>query len=121
MERTLKLIKGALISTIIFVAMTLLAGVLLSATGMPERFADFYLIAALSMACAFMGLYSGILFSKNGLFSGIVFSAILLGIILSIVSLCFAASISAYALSFQYIIPLSIGGIFGIIGTNLKN
>jgi putative membrane protein (TIGR04086 family) len=121
MEKTLKLIKGALISAVIFVVMSLVFGVLLATTEIPERYAGFYLIMALSTACAFMGLYTGNLFAKNGLFSGIVFSAVLSGFILSVAALCFSASISTSVLSFQHLIQLAFGGIFGIIGTNLKN
>jgi len=119
MERTLKLIKGTLISIIIFVLMSLLAGLLLTTTGLPERYTGFYLIIALSVSCAFMGLYAGNLLEKKGLFSGVAFSVILTGVILTIVSLCFGDFISAGALSFHYMIPLSFGGIFGIVGTNL--
>ena len=121
MNRVLKLIKGTFISIIIFVAMSLLAGLLLTVTGMPERYTGFYLIVALSASCAFAGLYAGNLSGKKGLFSGVIFSGIALAIILTATALSFSTFISADVLSFQYIIPLSFGGIFGIIGTNLKN
>jgi len=121
MERSFKLIKGTVISIVIFAVMSLLAGLLLAVTGLPERYGSVYLMITFSIACAFMGLYVGNLFGRNGLLSGIVFSAVFLGIVLIVVSLCFRAFISTEALTFQYLIPLSFGGIFGIIGTNLKN
>lgn len=121
MERTLKLCKGGLISIAIFIVITILIGILLKFTSMPERLSDIYLIIALSLSCAFMGLYSGNLFGQRGLIAGLFFSTILLGVILIITALSYQAPISSEMFSLTHLIPLVCGACSGIVGTNMKN
>lgn len=121
MGRIIKLVKGGVISIAIFVAITAVLAMLLRFSGVPEEFSWVYIVAALSAACAFMGLYSGNLFGKRGLLTGCVFSTLLLIIILLITSLCFSVNIGMDTLSVLYLIPIVIGALAGIFGANLKN
>lgn len=121
MGKIVKLLKGGVISLIIFIAITAIFGLLMRFTGLPERFAWLYLLAAITAACGYMGLYSGNLFQRRGLLVGAVFSALIASIILIGVALAFSEKLTPEILTPWYLIPVCGGGLLGAAGANLKN
>lgn len=120
MGTTLKLIKGLLISIGIFLILTMLTGILLKFTAMPEQFSNICMMASLAVACTFMGLYGGNLVGRRGLCFGLLLSVLLLIVILAAASLCFQVPISIQTLSPLYLVPLAFGMLGGIAGANIK-
>lgn len=120
MEKAGKICKGYLISLLTFGALTLVGGLLLKFTPFPENWNFYYLLAALTLVCLFIGVYMGSCFQKAGLLIGLCFSAGLLVLILLIVGACFSAVPSLSMLKSAYFLPLGAGMVGGVLGANMK-
>ncbi|MCQ4635916.1 TIGR04086 family membrane protein [Anaerovorax odorimutans] len=120
MDKITRICKGYLVSLIAFGLFTLLGALILKFTPFPESWSFFYLLAAMSLVCLFIGLYMGSFFQRAGLLTGLLFAAILLLLILLIVSACFTTFIKISMLTPVYLIPLAVGAVGGILGANMK-
>ena len=115
-----KLLKGYLLSILIFVVLTAVAALLLKFTGVPESAGWICLIAAMSLSCLFLGAFTGNLSGKRGLLYGLLASVILVALLVFFVLLCFSVQFSPEVLSWKHAIPLVFGMLGGVGGANLK-
>jgi len=116
-----KLLKGYLLSVVLFMILTIGAALLLKFTALPESTNEICLIVAMSASCLFLGLFVGNLFGKRGILYGLFFSAILMFIIFFLTLLSFSAQFTWDILNWKYAIPILFGAIGGITGANLKH
>ncbi len=115
-----KLVKGYLIAFIIFLILTVAITMFIKFTSMPESFSIYYLIVAMCIATLFLGIFSGKLIGKRGLMSAIGFSAIFVFLIIFGINCTYFQDLTLDSFNIQYMIPVIVGGIGGIIGVNAK-
>lgn len=119
-EKVMRVGRGYLISLAAFALMTVFGALLMKATPFPESWGFYYVVAAMSISCLFIGVYISGYFQKAGLLVGLCCSTVLVISILAIVSACFSQFLNVSALKPGYLIPLGVGTIGGIMGANMK-
>ena len=117
-RRSVKAYGAALLLYVLLVGVT---GLLLCCGPLPEKWIYGYMLAAECAACLFLGLLTGAIMKKRGLFYGTAHAAVF---VLLLLLLAFAASgrenpIALLRMSLLF--PLLCGGIGGILGVNRKN
>lgn len=120
MEAVLKSLKGFLYTLVLFVILTLIVGLLIKITPMPEGWSRYYLIGILSIACAFIGFYSGCLMKKRGLLYGALYAAVFILVVLIIYMAVFATGITFNAGLLKYLICALFGSVGGMFGVNMR-
>lgn len=120
MNYFLKLVKGYLMAFIIFLILTVIITMLIKFTSIPESFSIYYLITAICFATLFLGIFSGKLIGKRGLLSAIGLSAIFVFFIIFGINCTYFRDLTIDSFNIQYMIPVAVGGIGGIIGVNVK-
>lgn len=120
MDKLMRICKGSLISLLLFGLLTGAGAVILRFTPFPERWNFYWLVAAMSAACFFTGLYTAGTFRKAGLLSGISVSAVLIGVILAVACAAFSVTPAVGMLRPAYLIPIAAGALGGIFGANIK-
>ncbi|MEG2199231.1 MAG: TIGR04086 family membrane protein [Anaerovorax sp.] len=121
MEKTLKVLKGFGISILIFLLCSVIFGVLLKFTGLPEKWGIYYILISLCFASVFFGFYMGYLLKKRGLLYGFAYSAML---VIAIVYVTGVLCMQPFILGFndlRYLVCIVFGGIGGMLGVNAKN
>lgn len=120
MDKLMRICKGGLISLLLFGLLTGAGAVILRFTPFPERWNFYWLVAVISIACFFMGLYTAGTFRKAGLISGISVSVVLICVILAAVCAAFSVMPAVGMLRPAYLIPIAAGALGGIFGANIK-
>lgn len=120
MNYIFKLVKGYLIAFIIFLILTVVITMFIKFTSMPESLSMYYLLAAICFATLFLGIFSGKLIGKRGLVSAIGLSAIFVFLIIFGINCTYFQDLRLDSFNIQYMIPVAVGGIGGIIGVNAK-
>lgn len=120
MEQVMRIVKGYFISLAAFALLTGLGAVIMKLTPFPQGWGFFYIVAAMMIACFFMGLYISSYYQRAGLLVGLCCGLGLIISILAAVSACFLAGFSLSLLKPSYLLPLGAGAAGGIIGANMK-
>lgn len=115
-----KLVKGYFIAFIIFLLATFFITGLIKFTSVSEAYSFYYLLAALSVATLFLGVFSGNLIGRNGLICAAGFSLIFVFLVVFGACCAYFEQISKDTFDLRYIIPVLIGAVGGIIGVNVK-
>ncbi|MCI8631540.1 MAG: TIGR04086 family membrane protein [Firmicutes bacterium] len=121
MDKLLKIIKGYLISAVLFLIIMLVLSLIMVSTDMSMSGAKWYGCVALTVAALVFGLSAGITFQKRGLITGIGLGALYVCLFIFMVTTLFDSSFYAGITDVRYIIPVLFCGIGGMLGTNLKN
>lgn len=121
MGKTLKVLKGFAISIFIFLICSLIFGALLKFTGLPEKWAMYYILMSLCVASAFFGFYMGHILKKRGLLYGFVYAAMLVIAIVYVINTFCAQTFVVELNDLRYLICILFGGIGGMLGVNVKN
>lgn len=104
-----------------FFILSLIGGIMLKITPMPEDWGFGYLIFCISLIAMAEGAYMAAGTEKGGLISGILTALVLIILIFSWASLLFSGTADfASLMQWQYVIPLLAGAVGGIIGINVK-
>lgn len=119
MDKLIRIGKGYLIGTILFFALTIIGVFILRFTPFKEDWSFFFLLFAFAVSCLFISMYMGSFFRKGGILCGVIFSVVFILLMIIIVSLSFSTFISLDMLSTLYLIPIAVGVVGGIAGTNL--
>lgn len=118
LKRTAKIVPVALL---IFFLLSLVGGVLLKISPMPERWGYGYMIAVFTLISFMTSFYMGLGMKKAGLITGTVTSAFMILLIVLLVSACFGTGVNVNSLlRIWYLIPLCTGTLGGIIGVNVN-
>lgn len=120
MNYILKFVKGYLMSFSIFLLLSFLLAVCIKFTSMPESIAAYALIGIISVSTLFLGIFSGKIIGKNGLLWALITSGIFVFLIIFGTNCAYFKELSLGNFNIQYLIPVIIGGIGGIIGVNVK-
>lgn len=114
-------VTAAITGVIVFFILSLIGGMLLKMTPMPESWGFGYIIFIMSLICILEGLYMTAGAEKAGLALGILTGAVIIILIFTVVSLIFSGTLDMISMfRWQYLIPLFCGGAGGIMGVNIK-
>lgn len=113
-----KSIKIQVLGLISFGILTALSTLLLMVTPLKETWSYAVLITDLILSCFFVGVLEGRVVGKRGLISGIAASFVLLILILCIINSTFDGDFKPDSNDIILTIPLFIGAIGGVVGTN---
>ncbi|QHI73680.1 TIGR04086 family membrane protein [Aminipila terrae] len=120
MNYVYKLLKGYLIAFIIFFILTAVITLFIKFTSTPENLSVYYLITAMCAATLFLGIFSGKLIGRKGLLSAIGLSGIFVFFIIFTINCTYFQDLTLNSFNPQYLFPVAVGGIGGIIGVNAK-
>jgi len=113
-----KIIKIQLLGFISFGLMTLLLTAVLMFTSFKEEWSYVTLIVILCVVCFFVGILQGHAAGKRGLIVGISASLITLISILAIINMIYSDDFKLENDDFILLIPLLLGAVGGVVGTN---
>lgn len=118
LKRAAKAVPAGLL---IFFLLSLMGGVLLKISPMPESWGYGYMIVVFTIICFITSFYMGMGMEKAGLITGILTSVFMILLIYLLISVCFQAGIEINSLlRISYLIPLCVGTLGGIIGVNVN-
>lgn len=120
MEKVFKNLKGFLFAIIIYFILTLVAGVLIKLTPIPEAWSIYYVMIALCIACTFLGIYAGCCTKKRGFLYGALYSIVLILIIIIFNMMAFSTGIETDISILKYFVCVLFGSIGGMIGVNMR-
>ncbi|MDO4552237.1 MAG: TIGR04086 family membrane protein [Bacillota bacterium] len=117
--RGLRILKAFLYSTVLFLLLTGLAGLLLRFTPLPETGSPYLMIAILTVSCLFLGLCVGSAMKKGGLlYGGLCALLFLLAVLLG--NAWFLGSLQGLELfQLKYLLCLLGGAAGGVAGVHL--
>ncbi|MGI6731291.1 MAG: TIGR04086 family membrane protein [Anaerovoracaceae bacterium] len=120
METALRNLKGFVYAFILFLLLTVISGVLLRLTPMPEAWSVYYLLIAISVSCLFLGIYFGNYKGRKGFLFGALYSILFLFIILAIHTIAFSVDTFNGLSMAKFIISIIFGSVGGMIGVNMR-
>jgi putative membrane protein (TIGR04086 family) len=120
-EPLIKSIKALIIAALIFLIIITGFGLMVRFTPLPERFAMYYAMAAMCIACLFLGIYAGGLLKRRGLLYGMLYSAVFLAILLLVIVSRAGVNEGFVFLQPKYLACLLFGGLGGIAGVNMRS
>lgn len=121
MDKLLKIIKGYLISSMLFIIIMLVLAILMANTDMSMGGSTLYGCIALSVSAAVFGLSAGITFRKRGLLTGVGFGILYVCLFIFLITTMFDTGFYAGITDIRYIVPVLFCAAGGVLGTNLKN
>lgn len=115
-----KTVKAFLYASIIFAVLVAGIGLLIRFSPLPERWAMFYLLTALCIACLFLGLYAGNMMKKGGILYGALF-AVAFTLLILVLSVLITGTFSEDGIfQIRYLLCIIFGSIGGMVGVNLR-
>ena len=121
MKTVIRFICAISAAIAVFFVLSLVCGVIIKITPVPESLGFWILICVLSLVCFAAGLYAASITGNAGLVTGLAIAVTVVFVIYVIVSFVFCHGINISGiLRIPYIIPLLSGAAGGIVGTNIK-
>lgn len=121
MEKTIKVLKGFILSVCVFLVSSLIFGLLLKFTDLPEKWGMYYILASLCLGSLFFGFYMGHILKRRGVLYGMIYAAMLVIPIVYVITVCLSLEFSIGINDMRYFACLIFGGIGGMLGVNMKN
>lgn len=120
MNYLFRLIKGYLISLILFLLLGIALSTLILTTDLPENANIYYGLGIMCISTMLFGSYVGRYTAKKGLLTGMLSAIFFMCTLLFCIFLAFLKTINLVFLNPIYALPILFGVIGGIIGVNVK-
>jgi len=118
MEIIRKCLKVYCIATFVFICLSFAFAAIIKWTPLSEEWSRVGIITVLSISVMVSGYLEGVLIGKKGFFVGMVTSIIYILIILFFVKMILVGRMDIDIMKLQYVVPLVLGVIGAIVGTN---
>lgn len=113
-----KSLKAYFIAIVVFLCLSFMLAAIIKWTPLSEDWGKAGIVAILSIGVMVSGYLEGILVGRRGILVGVITSVIYILIILFFTKIMLVGRMDIDVLKLQYVVPLVLGVIATIIGTN---